>query len=296
MDNFCKYFSMGRAEENWGLYLDTAGYSKVEPNQSYPKNYEHPSTHTFSWNKGRVLKGYQLLFISKGGGVFESEFANSIEITEGTCLFLHSGVWHRYKPNPQSGWEEYWFGFNGSFANELMNKGFFNVDLPFIKVGMNTELLQLFHKLIETIQVAAYGYQQIIAGIAMQILGVIYSISLYKGQEKSTVGMLIEKAKFLLQESLEKPVDLIQMARELPMGYSTFRKEFKRITGEPPNQFLLNLRLDRARYFLESTDMNINEIADRTGFDSAYYFSKLFKKKNGKSPKFYRNENISQIN
>lgn len=293
MNNYCKYLNLSSAEENWGLYLDTAGYSKVEPNQSYPKNYEHPSTHTFSWNKGRVLKGYQLLFISKGGGVFESEYAGSVEITEGTCLFLHSGVWHRYKPNPESGWEEYWIGFNGTFANELMGKGFFNVDLPFIKVGLNTELLQLFHKLIETVQSGAYGYQQIIAGITMQILGLIYSISLYKGQEKTPVAQLIEKAKFILQESLEKPVDLERMARELPMGYSTFRKEFKRMTGEPPNQFLLNLRLNRARQLLESTDMNINEIACQTGFDSVYYFSKLFKKKNGKSPKFYRNGNLS---
>lgn len=293
MNNYCKYLNMSREEENWGLYLDTAGYSRVEPNQSYPKNYEHPSTHTFSWNKGRVLKGYQLLFISKGGGVFESEYAGSVEITEGTCLFLHSGVWHRYKPNPDSGWEEYWIGFNGTFANELMNKDYFKVDLPFIKVGLNTELLQLFHKLIETVQAGAHGYQQIIAGITMQILGLIYSISLYKGEEKTPVAKLIEKAKFILQESLEKPVDLERMARELPMGYSTFRKEFKRVTGEPPNQFLLNLRLNRARQLLESTNMNINEIACQTGFDSVYYFSKLFKKKNGKSPKYYRSGNLS---
>ncbi len=283
---------MSVEEEKWGLYLDTAGYSKVEPNQSYPKNYEHPSTHTFSWNKGRVLKGYQLLFISKGGGVFESEYAGSIEINEGTCLFLHSGVWHRYKPNPESGWEEYWIGFNGTFANELMSKGFFNVELPFIKVGLNSELLRLFHNLIETVQAGGQGYQQIIAGIAMQILGVIYSVSLYKGQENTPVGKLIEKAKFLMEESLEKPVDFEQLSRALQMGYSTFRKEFKKLTGEPPNQFLLNLRLKRACYLLESTTMNINEIACQTGFDSVYYFSKLFKKKNGQSPKLYRSVNM----
>ena len=292
MNNYLKYLKQGSVEENWGLHVDTAGFSRVKPNQNYPQNWEHPSTHTFSWNKGRVLNGYQLLFISKGSGIFESEFAHRIEVTEGTCLFLHSGVWHRYKPNPESGWAEYWIGFNGQFADELMNKGFFTADLPFIKVGMNTELLQLFHKLLETIDSATIGYQQIIAGITMQILGVIYSISLYKGQETTPVGRLIEKAKFMMEESIEKPVDLEQMAKELTLGYSTFRKEFKRLTGEPPNQFLLNLRLSKARYLLESTKMNINEISDKTGFESVYYFSKLFKKRNGKSPKSYREEII----
>ncbi|MFT3704088.1 MAG: AraC family transcriptional regulator [Agriterribacter sp.] len=288
MKDYCKYINGSSVEEKWGLYIDTAGYSKVQPNQGYPKNYEHPSTHTFSWNKGRVLKGHQLLFISRGGGIFESEFSSPVEITEGTCLFVHSGVWHRYKPHHESGWDEYWIGFNGNYANELMNKDFFNVKIPFIKVGMSAELLQLFHKLIETVQTASSGFQQVSSGITLQILGLIYSMSLHNNEQSSPVSKLIEKAKFLLQESIEKHIDFEQMARELAIGYSTFRKEFKKLTGEPPNQFLLNLRLSRAKYLLENTNMSINEISDHTGFETVYYFSKLFKKKNGRSPRFYR--------
>lgn len=296
MNTYCKYLSIGAVEENWGLYVNTAGYSKVKPNQSYPRNDEHPSSHTFSWNKGRVLKGYQLIFISKGEGIFESEFTQPAIVTEGTCLLLHSGVWHRYKPKADSGWEEYWLGFNGSFADELMNKGFFNVNLPFIKVGLCSEVLNLFHKLIETIQASSPGYPQIIAGITVQILGVIYSLSQEQEKKKNPVGMLIDKAIFLLQESLEKPVDIERMAKDLPMGYSSFRKAFKKITGEPPNQFLLNLRLNRAKWLLDSTDLSINEIAYQSGFESVYYFSKLFKKRNGISPKFYRNPHVESIN
>jgi transcriptional regulator GlxA family with amidase domain len=120
------------------------------------------------------------------------------------------------------------------------------------------------------------------------LTGVTYSQSIHQEQDKNPLKILIDKAKFLLQESLEKPVDLEQMARDLPMGYSSFRKAFKKITGEPPNQFLLNLRLSRAKYLLDSTNLSINEIAFQTGFESVYYFSKLFKKRNGRSPKFYR--------
>jgi transcriptional regulator GlxA family with amidase domain len=72
------------------------------------------------------------------------------------------------------------------------------------------------------------------------------------------------------------------------MGYSSFRKAFKQITGESPNQYHLNLRLNRAKDLLMTTILNINEIADQTGFESVFYFSKLFKKKNGVSPHNFR--------
>lgn len=296
MNTYCKYLNIGTIEESWGLYVNTAGYSSVKPNQNYPRNDEHPSSHSFSWNKGRILNGYYLIFISKGQGIFESEFTKPITVTAGTCFFLYPGVWHRYKPNPNLGWEEYWIGFNGSFANQLMKKDFFNMNLPFIKVGFCSKLLDLFHKLIDTIQAASTGYHQVIAGITLQILAEVYSISLHKEEDKTPVRILIDKAKFLLLESLEKHVDLERMAKDLPMGYSTFRKAFKKITGEPPNQFLLHLRLNRARYLLDTTNLSINEVAYQTGFDSIYYFSKLFKKRIGKSPKFYRNGNVKSIN
>jgi len=74
------------------------------------------------------------------------------------------------------------------------------------------------------------------------------------------------------------------------MSYSKFRQAFKKSTGLSPNQYYLNIRLNKAKELLTSTSLNINEIAYHTGFESIFYFSKLFKKKNGVSPKDYRNE------
>jgi AraC-like DNA-binding protein len=288
MKNFCKYFNISTTEENWGLYVNTVGYDRVVPHHHYPKNEEHPQNHCFNWNQGRILSEYQLIFISKGEGVFESEFTKPTTVSEGTCFFLYPGVWHRYKPNLNSGWEEYWIGFNGSYPNQLMKKDFFNVEMPFTNVGLYKDLLQLWHNLINTVETSSSGFPQVIAGITLQILGVINGISMNKMQENDPMGKMITKAKFLLEESLEKPVDMAMLARELPMGYSAFRKAFKKLTGESPNQYHLNLRLNKAKELLTTTSLNINEVADQTGFDSVFYFSKLFKKRNGKSPKFYR--------
>jgi transcriptional regulator GlxA family with amidase domain len=98
----------------------------------------------------------------------------------------------------------------------------------------------------------------------------------------------IEKAKFFLRENLESTLDMKQLLRQLPMSYSKFRKIFKQQTGESPNQYHLNLRLDKARELLNTTNLNVTEVAYNLGFESVFYFSKLFKKKNGISPKSYR--------
>jgi AraC-like DNA-binding protein len=173
-----------------------------------------------------------------------------------------------------------------------MKKGIFTADNPFIDVGHNEDLLQLFHTLIKTVSAAEIGYRQIVSGITLQILGLVNAVSKFKTPDTGNQSKLISKAKFLLQESIENPVNLEEMVKELPMGYSRFRKIFKEMTGQSPNQYHLNLRLDRARDLLTSTTLTINEIAYQTGFDSIFYFSRLFKKKNGLPPKEYRQNKL----
>lgn len=290
MNNYFKYLNISLVEEKWGLHVTTIGYSKIDPNQNYPNNDEHPQNHILNWNKGRILNGYYIIFISKGEGMFESALTPASTISEGTCFFLYPGIWHRYKPNLRTGWEEYWVGFNGFYAQQLMEKGFFNREDPFINVGMNKDLLVLYKKLIEAVQISSNGYPQQIAGITLQILGIANAASIRQEYDNDPIGKLISKAKFKLQESLEDSLDMEKLARELPMGYSSFRKAFKKLTGESPKQYHLNLRLNRAKDLLTTTTLNINEVADQAGFDSVFYFSKLFKKKNGVSPKFYRSD------
>ena len=292
MNNYHKYFHITETEEKWGFYVNTAGYAKINPNSNYPFNAEHPHSHSLNWNKGRILTDYYLVFISKGQGIFESAITQPSNINEGACFFLYPGVWHRYKPNIALGWEEYWIGFNGTYPNELMHKGFFTAEQPLINVGLCCELLNLFQNLIETIHTSSSGYHQIIAGIALQILGVVRTISVHQEQENDPGGRLINKAKFLLQEALDKPADMELLATDLHMGYSAFRKTFKKKVGVSPNQYHLNLRLNRAVHLLTSTNLTISEVAYQTGFDSLFYFSKLFKKKIGESPKLYRRSNV----
>ncbi|MFP4382237.1 MAG: helix-turn-helix domain-containing protein, partial [Candidatus Sumerlaeia bacterium] len=55
-----------------------------------------------------------------------------------------------------------------------------------------------------------------------------------------------------------------------------------------PMDYLLRLRIDKARQLLMQTSMNLAEIAEHTGFSSPYHLSNVFKKVRGQSPSEYR--------
>lgn len=293
MLNYRKYLHINSFDKKWDFYINTVGSASVPANKDYPNNQAHPADHTLTWEKGRILNGYYIIFISRGEGILQTAHTDALSIKAGTCFFLFPGVWHRYKPNIQRGWEEYWVGFNGSYPASLERNGILCREKPMVDVGPNEELLSLFHSLIKAVSSSELGYQQIAAGITLQMLGVISAASKYSSLSTDNKSRLISKAKFILQETIDRPTNLEDMVKELPMGYSKFRKLFKDVCGISPNQYHLNLRLDKAKELLLTTDLTIKEIAYQTGFDSIFYFSRLFKKKNKDSPKTYRDKHIN---
>jgi len=288
MKNYNKYLLSTQLEEDWGFYITTVGYTKISTNQSYPLNNQHPDTHKFNWDSGRILDGYYLVFISMGEGVFESAQTTACHINEGTCFMLYPGVWHRYKPDIKSGWEEYWVGFKGYYPDMLMKN--FNPASPFIKTGRSDNLLKLFHALIEQVQQAVPGYHQVISGITLQMLGFIQAVAQYHEISSDSDTKLVEEAKFLLREAVSANTTIEQVLAKLPAGYSKLRSDFKRLTGFSPNQYLLHLRLDKVKELLTNTSLSISEIAYQTGFESVSYLSKIFRKKNKMAPRLYRDK------
>jgi len=289
MKDFIKYLSVSDTERNWGFYVTSAGHKRVHPKEIYPNQKQHPVTHAFNWKNGRVLQDHTLVFIANGEGVFETK-TGSRRITAGTAFFLFPGVWHRYKPDEKSGWEEYWIGFKGNYPESLMSKSFFNKDRPFIHTGHDEYLQSLLHQLIEKIDLGTNGYQQIISGIALQILGLLHAKAMHDSDPIGPDYTPVSKARFLMNESISEKMNMHQLAASLFMGYSCFRKLFKKEMGLSPNQYLLDIRLKKAKELLLSTGLTVNEIAGKTGFDSIYHFSKFFKQKNKISPSLFRKQ------
>ncbi|SDL75001.1 Signal transduction histidine kinase [Pedobacter sp. ok626] len=77
------------------------------------------------------------------------------------------------------------------------------------------------------------------------------------------------------------------VAESIGMGRTTFYKKFKSLTNLAPVEFVREMRLKRAKQFLDANGQNISEIAYAVGFNSAKYFSTCFKEEYGVSPSEY---------
>lgn len=67
-----------------------------------------------------------------------------------------------------------------------------------------------------------------------------------------------------------------------------FIRNFKKYTGSTPMQFIVGIRINNAQMLLETTTYSINEISKIVGYDNQLYFSRLFHKLKGYSPREYR--------
>ncbi|RZK60118.1 MAG: AraC family transcriptional regulator [Pedobacter sp.] len=293
MDTFRKYiksdFETDEPQPDWGIKVLDVGHYIHPAGKSYP-DAQHPEDYFFEWNKGRVLGEYQLVYIAAGKGMFEAKGIGQVEVQPGTLFFLYPGTWHRFKPDLDSGWTEYWVGFEGHYANHLMNQACFNPEKPLLQMGFNAEFINIFIQLIDTIKFGALGSNQLAACLTIQLLGLVYASALLKKQSNNRKTQLINNIKYSIHENLNNDISPEELAANHNVSYAWFRKAFKEITGQSPGQYQLNLKIQKACRMLIETDLSISEIAYQNGFVSEYYFSRIFKNKMFNSPSNYRKE------
>ena len=285
--NIRRYFPKDETHSNWGLNVITAGSSRFKPGETYPDT-SHPKDHLFNWNNGRILNGYYLVFITKGKGIFETENTGSALVEEGNVLVLFPGLWHRYKPIREIGWEEYWVGFNGPYCDFLMNSEIFSASKPVIHAGLNQQLTQCFHTLTDSDYLIQQNNHPFLCGVTLQIIGLIQMINSKQGRQTTPLEIGLEKAFFLMHDRIEQSINFVELAREVGLSYAWFRKMFREKTGVAPNQYFIDLKIKRAQELIRNTNLNINEISYSLDFNSPFYFSRLFKQKTGHSPAEYR--------
>jgi len=102
------------------------------------------------------------------------------------------------------------------------------------------------------------------------------------------------KALEVVEKYIDNPTfDINLFAQEMLMGRTTFYQKLKGITGQTPNEFVLNIRLKRSlQFLLDDPEMNMTDICYKLGFSSPSYFSKCFKDLFGMTPVKYRKEKL----
>lgn len=99
----------------------------------------------------------------------------------------------------------------------------------------------------------------------------------------------------VIENNYSERIHLKELADTVNLSVCHFCRTFKQITGKTMTDYVNGVRLEKATYFLEQTDLNITEIALRCGFDSVNYFSRLFRKYYNTSATEFRETHTEQF-
>lgn len=132
------------------------------------------------------------------------------------------------------------------------------------------------------------GYQSLVGGLFTQLT--VHLSRLYAEPPHPPVAALLEIEPTLdyLRQSFDQDLKLDDLANRAGLSVSTLLRRFRTATGSSPVEFLLNLRLERAREILSTTDRRITDVAFDSGFRDSNYFTRRFKRHTGLSPRAYR--------
>jgi AraC-like DNA-binding protein len=201
---------------------------------------------------------------------------------------LFPGIWHRYRPNPETGWVEHWIECQGPAYEAAAHAGLIQPRHGILKPGLIGDLSDCFERCHSLARIDAMANQDLLSTLGLQLLALLGHLRRSERGFTNAMDDVVQRAHTLIALRCQEPLDLPALAAELGVGYSNLRHCFMARVGISPRQHYLNTRIHKAQDLLVNTTKSIKEIAEILGFESASHFSKQFKGRIGKSPNHWR--------
>ena len=230
---------------------------------------------------------YQLIYICEGQCVVTLD--GTVQIAyPGDCILYRPGEVQDYLLAKKVEPHTYWIHFNGEVCRKVMEAlSLQNVCL--IKTEQNREIEHMVSRVCQNYNLNTPNREWICSGLMQSILALL-SNEVHKedqqvgGKGKDKISELISRVKMVPNLS----ITVSECAVFCNMSKPHFTRVFKQVTGMPPVQFMLRIRIDRAKELLDFTDKSIAEIAEASGFPDQNYFARTFRRFTGISPTQYR--------
>ena len=267
-----------------------------------------------NWHqRERILYDHLIEYIYDGRGqyIIQNE---RFQVSRGDVVLIPPGVVHSIKADSEYPFLRQCVHFDFSyvsgcdsmpswewFPDELQEDKIhpapiFSEDLNFPPVCPMLhvpKIRSLFARLFREMYHKEPAYKLAVKACMLDILLLIHRNALLGDMESSEESSLVlpkavADAKKFMEVNLRKKLTLSAIAGVAHYHPVHFERLFKRFMGCPPIEYLLEVRISKAKEFLEDSNLNIGEIALEVGFDSVQYFSLAFKKLVGLSPRHYR--------
>lgn len=267
----------GYIDKSKELWINSCGMYKLITKKKLP---------TFR-GKGRI--DFQLIYIHSGCGYFDFGDGKEISIDAGNIVIYYPDEMQKYTYYGKDKPVVYWIHFTGKDICTLFGDYELDTAKRVIPVGCSAEYVQLFNKIILELQLKRDNYAECSALLFRQLIIAMGRATINDEHSSIVTDKLsIESATNYFHEHFHDQISIDKFLEDKNVNVNAFFKKFKTYTGLSPLQYLLDIRISNAKNLLEGTDYTISEIASIVGYDNPLYFSRLFHKHVGMSPKDYR--------
>ena len=236
----------------------------------------------------RRLSCYAAVWVSNGAGWLEtSATSQRLQIMSGTLFWLFPDVTHTYAPD-SAGWTEQWAFFEGTLMASFERLDFLSPAQPVQYVGNSAAVEAIFTQLYTDFKESGPLTGVLSASLIHRLIIVAHQITVEMQAEYDPMVRAIQRSRKWLDEHAFEVSDIEGLAEDCNVGYSTFRRHFKNLIGCSPKEYILRVRLRHAKELLAFTQQSVVEIARSVGFADSFYFSRLFREKEGLSPSLFR--------
>lgn len=228
---------------------------------------------------------YSCFLLLRGRGEYITESGETIALEEGDLVQRIPGRIHSTRVEPDGQWLEFFISVGADFYETEEKLGVLTDD-P-VKKGVSGKIdVEHFQDLIRKLKATG---QNELPTVALEFQQEILKLFGYGNVAKEDSGStaLFQNACDILSQNLESEISMEELAREIRVGYETFRKEFRRIYGISPKKYRIEKKMEQAGMLLDS-GIPIKEIARMVGYEDVYSFSRQFTKTYGIAPGKYR--------
>lgn len=235
------------------------------------------------------ISEYVLIYCVDGKGWY-SVAGRRFEVGRDQYFILPPSVAHEYGADMENPWTIYWIHFRGSLAPFYAEGCVAPLDIRpgdssriNNRIGMFEEIFKTLGSsyAIESIRYAMATFQHYLA--SMRYLQQ-YRAAGSRQQDDDVATKVIH----FLEENLERGITLKDICAFAGLSQSRLSNVFRQRIGYSPMSYFILLKMKKACELLDDTDMKINQISLKLGFDDPYYFSRQFSSTVGMSPTAFR--------
>ena len=245
----------------------------------------------YCFHTGTERQGYHMHVILQGKGQL-SVNGKVQDLHFGQLFVTKPGEDSWYKADKESPWVYCWMSFDGTQAQQIIEKaGFFN---GVNALDCHADRRELYSLVLKVLEQAELTPSNIYSRTAYLLEFISHVIDSYTESEKDSrvkheypTDMYVDYAANFIRSNFAT-VKISDVAKYIGIHRSYMTSIFKKKIGISPQEYLMQCRINHACKLLEETDNPIQEISRQVGYDNPLTFSKTFKTYYGVSPRGYR--------